>query len=105
MYVELLNSTTDVSGTVRYGESLIDKLQSYIKDITSSTGLIKTRTTALTTDLTTFETEQTELDDKIENLTSVYNEKFGSMESLVTQLNKTGEYLQSMMDAWSDAKK
>jgi hypothetical protein len=27
------------------------------------------------------------------------------MESLVTQLNKTGEYLQSMMDAWSDAKK
>ena len=105
MYVELLNASSDVSGTVRYGESLIDKLQSYIKDITSSTGLIKTRTTALTSDLTTLTTEQTELDEKIENLTSVYNEKFGSMESLVTQLNKTGEYLQSMMDAWSDAKK
>lgn len=105
MYVELLDSSSDVSGTVRYGQSLVDKLQSYVKDITSSTGLIKTRTTALNTDLTTFATEQTELDDKIENLTSVYNEKFGSMESLVTQLNKTGEYLQSMMDAWSDAKK
>jgi flagellar hook-associated protein 2 len=35
----------------------------------------------------------------------MYNEKFGSMESLVNQLNKTGEYLESMMDAWSAAKK
>jgi flagellar hook-associated protein 2 len=105
MFVELLDASSDVSGTVRYGQSLVDKLQSYIKDITSSSGLIKTRTTALNTDLSTFATEQTELDDKIENLTSAYNEKFGSMESLVTQLNKTGEYLQSMMDAWSDAKK
>jgi flagellar hook-associated protein 2 len=104
LYVELLNSSADVSGTVRYGESLVDKLQSYIKDITSSTGLIKSRTTALNTDLTTFATEQTELDEKIENLTSTYNEKFGSMESLVTQLNKTGEYLTQMMDAWNNAK-
>jgi flagellar hook-associated protein 2 len=105
MYVEVLNASSDISGTVRFGKSLVDTLQSYIKDITSSTGLIKTRTTALNTDLTTFETEQTDLDDKIENLTSSYNQQFGSMESLVTQLNKTGEYLQSMMDAWSDAKK
>ena len=105
MYVELLDSTADLSGTTRYGQSLIDKLQSYINDITSSTGLIKARTTSLETDLSDFTNEQTELDQKIDNLTSMYNEKFGSMESLVTQLNKTGEYLQSMMDAWSDAKK
>ena len=105
MYVELLDSTADFSGTTRYGQSLIDKLQSYVNDITSSTGLIKARTTSLETDLSDFTNEQTELDQKIDNLTSMYNEKFGSMESLVTQLNKTGEYLQSMMDAWSDAKK
>ena len=105
MYVELLDATADFSGTTRYGQSLIDKLQSYVSDITSSTGLIKSRTTSLETNLTDFTDEQTKLDEKIENLTSMYNEKFGSMESLVTQLNKTGEYLQSMMDAWSDAKK
>jgi flagellar hook-associated protein 2 len=34
-------------------------------------------------------------------LTNDYNTKFGSMEAMVTQLNKTGEYLTSMMDAWN----
>ena len=70
-------------------------------DILSSTGLIQSRTTALNDDLRTYSDEQTDLDDKIATLTADYNVKFGAMESLVTQLNKTGEYLTSMMDAWN----
>ena len=80
---------------------MIDKLQSYVDDILSSTGLIQSRTTALNNDLRTYSDEQTDLDDKIAALTADYNAKFGAMESLVTQLNKTGEYLTSMMDAWN----
>ena len=52
-------------------------------------------------ELSAFVDEQTDLDAKIESLTTAYNVKFGSMEALVTQLNKTGEYLTSMMDAWN----
>ncbi len=89
------------TATVRYGQSVIDRLQSYITNITSSSGSIKTRTTSLNEELSDFADEQIDLDARIENLTETYNVKFGAMESLVTQLNKTGEYLTSMMDAWN----
>jgi flagellar hook-associated protein 2 len=92
---------TATNATVRYGQSVIDRLQAYITNITSSTGSIKTRTTSLNEELSAFADEQIDLDNKIESLTSTYNTKFGSMEALVTQLNKTGEYLTSMMDAWN----
>ena len=98
--VELLSDIT-TSATVRYGESLIEKLQKYVSDITSSTGVIKTRTTALNTELQGYDDEQSDLESKITSLTAAYNEKFGAMETLVTQLNKTGEYLTSLMDAWN----
>ena len=98
--VELLSDVT-TSATVRYGESLIEKLQKYVSDITSQSGLIKTRTSALNEELSGYDDEQAELDAKIASLTSAYNEKFGAMETLVTQLNKTGEYLTTLMDAWN----
>jgi len=96
-----LLSETDTSGTVRFGRSLIDTLQAYIETLTSSSGTIKTRTNTLTADLATYADDQADLDEKIEALTNDYNTKFGSMEAMVTQLNKTGEYLTSMMDAWN----
>jgi len=98
--VTLLSETT-TSGTVRFGRSLIDTLQAYIETLTSSSGTIKTRTNTLTSDLATYADDQADLDAKIEALTNDYNTKFGSMEAMVTQLNKTGEYLTSMMDAWN----
>ncbi|MFL2785055.1 MAG: flagellar filament capping protein FliD [Paracoccaceae bacterium] len=98
--VTLLTNTA-TNATVRYGQSVIDRLQDYITSITSSSGSIKTRTTSLNEELSAFVDEQTDLDAKIESLTTAYNVKFGSMEALVTQLNKTGEYLTSMMDAWN----
>ena len=98
--VELL-SDISTSTTVRYGESLIDKLQKYVSDITSGSGAIEVRTSSLKQNLLEFGEEQTDLDAKIKALTEAYNVKFGAMESLVTQLNKTGEYLTSMMNAWN----
>ena len=98
--VTLLTDTA-TNATVRYGQSVIDRLQDYISDITSSSGSIKNRTNSLNDELNKFTEEQTTLDEKIENLTEDYNSRFGAMEALVTQLNKTGEYLTSMMDAWN----
>ena len=98
--IELL-SDISTTATVRYGESLIDKLQKYVSVITSVSGAINTRTSALNQNLREYDEEQTDLEAKIEALTASYNEKFGAMEALVTQLNKTGEYLTSLMDAWN----
>ena len=96
-----LVTDTATSGTVYYGRSLIDTLQDYVTSLTASSGDIKTRTNALNEDISTFADDQSDLDAKIEALTNEYNTKFGSMEAMVTQLNKTGEYLTSMMDAWN----
>lgn len=96
-----LLSDISTTATVRYGESLIDSLQKYITDVTSASGLLNSRTSTLNQSLSDFGDEQTALDEKIEELTASYNKKFGDMESLVTQLNKTGEYLTSLMDAWN----
>ena len=98
--VELLSNAT-TSATVRYGQSLSDKLQKYISDITSASGAINLRTRAINKNLSDYSDEQGDLDAKIETLTAAYNEKFGAMEALVTQLNKTGEYLTTLMDAWN----
>ena len=98
--VKLL-SDISTTATVRYGESLIDTLQKYITDVTSASGLLSSRTSTLNQSLSDYGDEQTALDEKIEALTTSYNKKFGDMESLVTQLNKTGEYLTSLMDAWN----
>ena len=98
--IELLSDVT-TSATVRYGQSLTDKLQKYISDINSASGAINVRTTAINQNLGDYTDEQVDLDAKIEALTATYNQKFGAMESLVTQLNKTGEYLTSLMDAWN----
>ncbi|XAT60072.1 flagellar filament capping protein FliD [Rhodobacteraceae bacterium Araon29] len=98
--VTLLTDTA-TNATVRFGQSVIDRLQDYIANITSSSGSIITRTNSLNEELSNFTDEQADLDTKIESLTTAYNVKFGSMEALVTQLNKTGEYLTSMMDAWN----
>ena len=70
-------------------------------EITSASGVIKTRTTAINEELRGYDDEQSDLEEKITSLTAAYNEKFGAMETLVTQLNKTGEYLTSLMDAWN----
>ncbi|MDA0317871.1 MAG: flagellar filament capping protein FliD [Proteobacteria bacterium] len=98
--VELLSDLT-TSATVRFGQSLTDKLQKYISDINSASGAINVRTRAINQNLSDYSDEQSDLDARIEALTAAYNEKFGAMEALVTQLNKTGEYLTSLMDAWN----
>ena len=98
--IELLSDVT-TSATVRYGQSLTDKLQKYISDINSASGAINLRTKAINQNLSDYSDEQSDLDARIEALTAAYNEKFGAMEALVTQLNKTGEYLTSLMDAWN----
>jgi flagellar hook-associated protein 2 len=42
-----------------------------------------------------------DIDTKVESLTARYKEQFSAMESAVTSLKSTGDYLTNMMDAWS----
>ena len=41
------------------------------------------------------------VDEKVESLTARYKKQFSSMESVVTSLKSTGDYLKNMMDSWN----
>jgi len=45
-----------------------------------------------------------DVDEKVEALTARYKNQFSSMESVVTRLKSTGDYLTNMMDAWNSDK-
>ena len=42
------------------------------------------------------------IDDKVKILTTRYKTQFGAMESVVTSLKSTGEYLDNLITAWND---
>ncbi|MDA7546495.1 methyltransferase domain-containing protein, partial [Alphaproteobacteria bacterium] len=48
-----------------------------------------------------YNTDLTGIDEKVETLTLRYKAQFGAMESAVTSLKSTGEYLTNMMDSWN----
>lgn len=96
-----LDADVDVTATVRYGRSLLDTLADYTKTLLGNSGTIATRERELGEDVREFEDRITDIDDKVAMLTERYNTQFARMEALVTSLNKTGEYMQTLMDAWS----
>jgi flagellar hook-associated protein 2 len=93
-----------VNADIRYGQSLADKLREYGNSLLGSNGLLARREQTLGKDLLGFEDQLTAVDEKAALLTERYNIQFGRMEALITSLNKTGEYMKSLMDAWSSNK-
>lgn len=92
------------TATVYFGESLIDRLRNFVDDSLAANGDIALRTTR-------FEQDAREQEDMIEELSlsesrinERYMAKFGAMESIVTQLKSTGDYLTSMLDAWNNSR-
>lgn len=96
-----LESASAVSTSVRYGVSLADLLAEYSDQLVGSGGLLARRETELAQDLEEFETQLTVIEDKAAMLTERYNVQFGRMEAAIASLNKTGEYMKSMMEAWN----
>jgi flagellar hook-associated protein 2 len=96
-----LGSNESLTTTVRYGQSMADQLESYGETLLGATGLIARRETELSDNLAGFETNLEDIETKAAALTERYNIRFGRMEAVITSMNKTGEYMQSLMDAWN----
>ena len=96
-----LDSNESLTTTVRYGQSLAAYLQDYSDSLLGSDGLLARRETNLGDQLLDFETRLEEVDAKAAALTERYNMQFGRMEAVIANLNKTGEYMKSLMDAWN----
>ena len=89
------------NGSVFYGQSLLDKLTSYISTALTSTedGSVTSRIDKLNTELSSENILLSELNTKFENTKSRYLQQFTAMEQAVTSLKSTGEYLTNLFEA------
>ena len=99
--IKVTQSQTVSSAIIYYGESLVDTLAKYIEGISSSSGILTKSKLNANNQLGEYNTDLTGIDEKVETLTLRYKAQFGAMESAVTSLKSTGEYLTNMMDSWN----
>ncbi len=87
------------SATVYYGQSLSDKLISFIEDMVSATGDLeksKSRASSLISD---YNENKANLDAKVESIRERYMQQFSAMEAAVSGFNKTGEFLTGFIES------
>ncbi len=101
MGINIIPQTTVTSATVYVGESMVDSMNSYLEQILASSGDIERRKSSLSRDLTDIETDLLDIDDKVDNIRTRYLEQYSAMESAVTSLKGTGEYLENMIKSWN----
>ncbi|MDB2696847.1 flagellar filament capping protein FliD [Alphaproteobacteria bacterium] len=89
------------TGSVFYGQSLLDRLTSYITTSLNSTasGSVTNRISTLSSELTKENNLLADLDTKFESTRSRYIQQFSAMESAVTSLKSTGEYLTNLFES------
>jgi len=89
--------------TVYYGQSLIDKLTTYLTSVLdSSTGQLKTRETTINKEVTDQSALLADLNTQMESLRARYITQFTNMEQAVTSLKSTGEYLTNLFEAMNN---
>ena len=86
--------------TLYYGQSLIEKLNSFLTDtLNISNGQLATRETTINQEVTDQSALLVDLNSQMESLRNRYIQQFTSMEQTVTSLKSTGEYLTNLFEA------
>lgn len=98
-----VTDSSPMSATVYFGESLIDRVRDFVAQSIAAGGDIALRTSRFETDMREKEESLEDLALSETRITDRYMVKFGAMETIVTQLKSTGNYLTSMLDAWNNA--
>ena len=97
-------SGTVTSANVYYGESFFSKLESYVKDLVSSTGVLAKSENQANSSISEFNDDRADLETRIEAIRQRYMAQFSAMESAVTGFKKTGEFLTGFIDSLSPDK-
>ena len=99
--IKITQSETVSSAYVYFGKSLIDQIGDYLTDTLAASGSLAKSETAASSDLSSYNIDLSDIDKRVDSLTARYKSQFASMESAVTSLKSTGEYLTNMMDSWN----
>ena len=87
------------SATVFYGQSLADRLVSFIEEMVSSTGDLEKSKSRATSLISEYNENKANLDARVESIRERYMQQFSAMEAAVSGFNKTGEFLTGFIDA------
>jgi flagellar hook-associated protein 2 len=108
MQVTVSDLSADISTKARYGISLLDQLKNYATELLGSASETDNKLTLadrefqLKADITDADDTLAALEEKVTELTDRYNAQFGAMEVAVNSFKKTGEYMDTMQEAWSN---
>lgn len=89
------------SATISNGESFLSKMQNALNDALSYSGSLTRRENQLTSRVDDYMTQMTELNDLSDILQKRYIEKFSAMETMVTKMKSTGQYLSNLVAQWN----
>ena len=103
--IKVKYSGLGADATVFYGQSLIEKLTSFLTDtLNSSSGQLSSRETTISDELSDQSKLLTDLNTQMESLRNRYMLQFSNMEQAVTSLKSTGEYLTNLFEAMNQDK-
>ena len=89
--------------TIYYGQSLIDKLTSFLTNVLdTSNGQLSTRENTISEEVSDQSILLTNLNSQMESLRDRYILQFTEMEKAVTSMKSTGEYLTNLFEAMKD---
>ncbi|MAQ06777.1 MAG: hypothetical protein CMN50_03645 [SAR116 cluster bacterium] len=100
--IKITPSQTVNSANIFYGRSMVHQLETFLTNSLTSSGILTKSQSNADTKLNDLNNELLSIDDKVKILTTRYKTQFGAMESVVTSLKSTGEYLDNLITAWND---
>ena len=83
------------------GTSILDQITTYIDSVLASSGDLSTRESNLNNQLTDYQIELEDIESKTAGIRERYMSQFSAMESAVTSLKGTGDYLTNMIESWN----
>ena len=88
------------NATIYYGQSLIEKLTSFLSDtLSASDGQLSNRETTINQEVSEQSKQLLDLNKQMESLRNRYIQQFTVMEQAVTSLKSTGEYLTNLFES------
>ena len=87
------------SATVYFGQSLADKLTTFIEDIVSATGDLEKSKSRANSLISEYNENKAAMEAKVESIRARYMSQFSAMEAAVSGFNKTGEFLTGFIDS------
>lgn len=101
LQLTIASNSIPASATVNLGSAASQKLSNLISGFLNSNGEIALKEKGFEEDISNFEVDLLSLVEKENSTRARYTEQFTAMEQIVTKLKSTGDYITSIMDAWS----